>query len=186
MFNGLKLLCAAACVMVIGGQAQCAQVTYDLFWQGPSQSITASGSITLDDVIFSSAQSLANVLPSAFPGSGITAFNVTVSGTGGGDGTFTLPQFNGFIFVSSGALNGAAEIVGQPNFSDFNVGSLGSNPPPGVPFGVAPNTLYAGVTSFQLTSFAPAAATVPLPAGAVLLIGGLGGLSLVSSRKRKA
>lgn len=60
-----------------------------------------------------------------------SAINMTVAGASAGNGTFTLANFGGVAFNSTGALNFATNLAGQANLHDLNFFGTGSPAPTG-------------------------------------------------------
>lgn len=190
----LRSLATGIALTALAGAASAATVTFDLTYSGSAQGTSATASISLDDVIFEGAAS------GNFPGSGITAFSITVE-NGLGSSTFGLSDFDAFIFFSSGPLDGTIDLVGQANFQDFNffgpelsgvepfVFSEGGFRPRFAALSIGNPERPEGPEGdlYTLTSFAPATvAAVPLPAGGVLLITGLLGLAAARRKKKSA
>lgn len=95
----------------------------------------ALGSFTTSD---SATGSLAGAFNSPF--SNVSALNVTVSGATAGNGSFVLADFGNIYFQSNAALDFSQNLVGQADFTDFNLFGL----TPGAPVGSTYFTLDAG------------------------------------------
>jgi hypothetical protein len=127
----------------------------------------------------------------------ITDIELTVTGAAVGNGTFTSVDFFNAYFTIFGAVDFSQDLVGQPNFFDFNLfNSDFSNPgstPSAAPNGIEPNVMlinsgagdpfdpFAGGERIQLTSLTTTA--VPEPSCFALLALGAGGLI---ARRRRA
>jgi hypothetical protein len=142
----------------------------------------ATGVITLD---LSAIQNPGNNSNNTSPF--VTAFTLTISGTGAGDGTFGIDDFTGggsiFLNTDGGTLNFSQQLIGQPTSGDpygtpggsggdFNFFSNGDD-------SLAPTgeTYFTFVTdngagdAFILTSFAPVPEPSSLPIGGVASLG---------------
>ncbi len=154
---------------------------YTLEWSDSGGIVTASGFIELDrDLVTTPGDYVWNL-----PDPAVLDFEVTVSGSAAGDGTFTEADYQTIIFnTNGGALDLDAELVGQPtdgdpwgtpsggNGGDFNIfinGADGTGDRYGEPAqpqgGGAPpqGTFFFEITanggageSMLLTSFRPA------------------------------
>lgn len=166
-------------IVFLAGSAQAAQQTFHFRFEDTVSGAQAVGTITMDPALVSS-----NVV---FPSPAVTALSVTVTGSTGGDGTFTLADFASMIFdTGGGTLDFSRELVGQPTSlgrvwgpgsngsGDFNLfgatcGGAPATAPAGVPAAQAPvgvdpfllaaeNGTCTAQEQMELTSFAPAAA----------------------------
>ena len=111
------------------GIAQAAPVTYQFRFAAPQGSAQALGTVTFESTLLPNP----GVLDVPLPDPSVLALNVTLTGTTGGDGTFTLADFNGLVFDTGGAtLDLSRQVVGQPtagspwgtpdsNGGDFNL-----------------------------------------------------------------
>ena len=153
-------------------------ITYDLAWVPftsggvATHNGTAFGQVTIDTAL--APVPFSGVIPI---GSEFTDFTVTISGTAGGDGTFTseVGELVDVIWEVGAGIDFNSDLVPQSDFFDLNFFGNGS---PGVPTGVAPNTFVASSGEvFVLSSAVP----VPAPAASALL--GLGGLAAMRRRR---
>lgn len=144
------LLAAAACT-------QLDAANFNLTWSGASfsNSATATGVIGLDLASIPSAPSLFNGPAPAW----ITSFTITITGASSGNGTFTLSDFSGFAFISSGiTLNYTTDLMAQnggtifSSVSDFNI--FGSTAP--APVGIGPNTIATDFSNGDFLVLTPA------------------------------
>ncbi len=132
----------------------------------------------------------------AFPSTNVQLIDLTVSGTSGGNGSFTEADFGSYYFASFSRLNYGTELIGQALGNGFNFGSFGAGY--GGPSGdfnifAATGGAPTGTFYFQLTasggdslgvvSIAPSG--VPEPTSWALMIAGFG-LMGVSMRRRRA
>lgn len=122
----LGLVCAGLVAFGAVQDAEAEQRRYSIVWSGAafSNGATATGTILLDDIVFSKAQSVLFTQPNLFPGGGITDFSITIEGAASGNGTFTLSDIPLFTFVSTDKLDPTKEITGQIAFTEFNLGGL--------------------------------------------------------------
>lgn len=181
-FLGISLLLAAA------GSAQAA-TTFYMQYSGLAfaNDATASGTIVIDEALLPNPGN--TQFADAF-GLVVLDLNLVVSGASSGNGTFTLADFDGWIWSTGGAtLDLGAQLVGQSTnggpwgsgeSGDFN---LFSAPSGGAPVGWAPFTLKLASgygEEIALTSFS----SVPEPSTYGLLLGGLA-LAGAAIRRRK-
>ncbi|MBO9685534.1 MAG: PEP-CTERM sorting domain-containing protein [Mitsuaria chitosanitabida] len=184
----VKSLAAAGLALALGS-AQASPVTFNLSYSGLSfgNEAVATGFITLESDSFTHATNVGNVSPAAL---GITAFQITVNGAAGGNGTFQLSDFgaapNGWVLNVSQPLNLGLDLVGQIGFNDFNwcaiSAACGSASAPG---GNAIFTIRtAAETGDQLRLTSMAVANVPEPGSLALLGIAVAGLAAVRRRKQ--
>lgn len=169
---GIAAIITASTIATTAAQADI--ITYDILWSGEQIGTTAVGSITIDTVLAPNNGSTYNAF--SFPDSVFSDFSVTISGTGGGDGTFTSAagQFVILFLETSGFVDYTSELVAQGTVADFNFFGGGGS----APSGFGPNIFTASSgQSFHLASITP----VPAPGALALL--GLGGL--VGARRRR-
>ncbi|MGG7568147.1 PEP-CTERM sorting domain-containing protein [Rhodovulum sp. DZ06] len=184
-------LLAAALGLGLAAGASAAPATFDLAWEGVGNGASATGSVTLDDAVFSAPAGV--WYGSLGSGLAITAFEITVSGASVGDGTFGLSDFTEFGFFFTAPLDPTMELVGQPQasgvFGEINEESdfgfqnvIGSAAPVSVWYFTIQTNGGTG-DELALTSMAPAlAADVPLPATGLLLAAGLAGAAALRRR----
>jgi hypothetical protein len=141
-----------------------AVVSFNLVWTPAFGSVSAVGTISLDD----------SLLPN--PGSSYTgtapvvSFSMTVSGSTSKDGTYTLSDYTTFVWNTDGAtLDLTRELIGQPTSTgtwgvdkgDFNFSVFSSAPSAIGPFRMLVSS--NPVEMLQLTSVTPISNTVPEP-----------------------
>ena len=160
-------------------------------WQGSGA--TATGHITIDDTfLLNPGSNVSSTSPF------VVAFDITVTGSPVGSGTFGLSDFQ-YIFLHTGSLplDFSRELVGQPTggpTGDGLWGPISPSPGDGGDFGMvaavgssAPNAVWFFVQALggdqsyliELTSFRP----VPIPAAVWLFGSGLLGLIGIARRK---
>ncbi|NKI36191.1 hypothetical protein HFP89_13555 [Wenzhouxiangella sp. XN79A] len=112
-----RLLASLALVATFAAAHAGAQtpVEYTLEWSDATGSTTASGFIVLDrDLVATPGDFVWNL-----PDPAVLDFEITVSGSTSGDGTFTIADYGTIIFdTNGGALDLDAELVGQPTDGD--------------------------------------------------------------------
>jgi hypothetical protein len=180
---------------LIGANANAAFVNAYATWSGASFGNTASASATFK-VDTDYLAITPNPVYSEYQW--ITDIELTVTGAAVGNGTFTSVDFFNAYFNIIGAVDFSQDLVGQPNFFDFNLFNSNSfnNPestPSAAPNGFLPNVMminsgagdpfdpFAGGEQIQLTSLTTTA--VPEPSCFALLALGAGGLI---ARRRRA
>lgn len=90
-------------------------VEYTLEWSDATGSTTASGFIVLDRDLVTTPGDYVWTLPDP----AVLDFEITVSGSTNGNGTFTIADYGLIIFnTNGGALDLDAELVGQPTDGD--------------------------------------------------------------------
>jgi len=189
---------SALAALVLGGLATAARAdvyqTYDLTYSGTpySNSASATGTVTLDLTAFGAdPHDVYGVVGGGAISPYITALSLTVSGSGAGNGTFTLADYNGFAFKFV-PIDGTEQLVGQTGFDDLNFFANTVNPL--APSAYSPLTLMTDgggadgvlitMTSALPVTLAPAAAPEPAQVLSGLLVAGLGGASLLVRRFR--
>ena len=172
----------AATLLTVGlaaaAPAHAQQQTFDLAWSGAAlgNPATATGTITIDQSQFNNPGTNAN-LPSNSHNNFVTALNVTVAGSGAGDGIFSLKDFSFEVLDTHGAtLDLKQSLIGQPTSGvgfgttqdgtsgDFNLidNNTASNTPTGKPyFQLVTNNGTGDV--MNLTKFSPVLPIVPPP-----------------------
>ena len=155
-----------ACLMTIllaAAPAAASVVTYAFTFAG--NGATATGSITFDMALLTNPgpnvfdTSVGSIYAEAYgtstPGL-VTALSVNVSGASGGNGTFTLADFDGVLFdTSTAGLNLSQLLVGQSVVvTGYGTGTWGT---PAIITGSNPVQSWSG--DFQL--FSPAASAAP-------------------------
>ena len=116
----IRILFAAAFLFATfsTSSVQAELVTFNLEWSGASfgNSARATASITIDDDLLPNPGGSGTEAP--FSSIGVVDFTMTVTGAGGGDGTFTLDSFRTVRWDSGNAENATldltTELVGQP------------------------------------------------------------------------
>lgn len=177
--------------------AHAALATFNLRWQGtPSGGtpITAVGHITFDTALLPASNTPGNPYPlTRLPSAAVTDLQITVTGSELGDGTFGLDEYKELSFWSPTGLDLSRELVGQvvdggAVWGPASVGGIDYNGAYGAfeltakDGSSAPESLWwfhlftapdsnGDQYGMPLVSFAPA---VPEPAGAALLLAGLG------------
>ena len=172
----------AAVLLVAGalaGRAEAAPLTFDFAYESTSRDGSATGFVTIDDAAFSAAGSWSSggrAGFSAFPGTGVTAFSITVVDAVSGNGTFDSGDILDIVLEVDGPLDTTRDLVGQADFANFNVVGIGQAPSENFFFRIATNG-GTGET-LELASFIPREvdAPIPLPAPAFLLLAALLGL----------
>ena len=193
-------LMGAGLLVVAAGQAN-ADSVFDLAWSGAAlgNGASATGTITLNLADVTNPGETDQNLSSF-----VTAFSITVTGAGAGDGTFGFSDYNGgtldfggFYLITGGTLDFTSQLVGQSTpggpwgsthfgtTGDFNIFNNGNddNAPEGTDFFQLTTEGGSG-DKMYLTSFAPASA-VPEPSSAIPVSVALLGLAFVV-RKRTA
>lgn len=172
------------------GPALAADQTFNLAWSGAAygNGASATGYFTLDTAL------LNNPGFSSFSGASLPSqLSITVTGSSGGNGTFTRSDFSAFfINTAGGTLDFNSEWVGQSTpgglwgatafptvVGDFNMFSTGLSA--NTPTGTSIFTLVTGGgQSMLLTSVTP----VPEPESYVMLLAGLGLIGGIARRRR--
>lgn len=186
-----KLIAGAVALgMAVSAQATVFKVT----WSG-AQYENGASAVGLFDINTSLFPNLGGAQPINPVGIGFSILSLTVSGSAGGNGSFTQNDFGSFYFAAFSPLNYSQELIGQAMGNGFNFGSFGagyggqsgdfnifaSN-------GAAPNgTFYfqlttAGGENIGVTSIAPG---VPEPTSWAMLITGFGLTGAAMRRRRK-
>ena len=149
--------------------------TFLLSWSGASLGNTAAatGTITIDESRLNNPGFNSNILPS---NQFVTALDLIVSGSGAGDGRFSLSNFSNVILdTHGGTLNLNTSLIGQPtsgagfgtthdgSSGDFNLFSTGTglNTPTGTNFFQL--TTGGSSDNMYLTQFTPAPTSPPPP-----------------------
>lgn len=102
----VKCISAAAAALMMSAPAVSAERTMAMRWGSGDPNVYAYGSITFDDVpVFTGA---AYDIPTVYD------LVLTVSGTGLGDGTFHLSDFESVSFGFPSPLDFDLELIGQP------------------------------------------------------------------------
>ena len=177
-----KLFGLFCCVLVaFAANSVCGdEMDFTLEWAplGTFNNGSAVGTATIDTDVL---QGLGNFFDEPIENTGFIDIELVVTGTGGGDGTFSSDNgdITTLIWTTGGPIDFTSELVGQPNLFDFNVGQF---PPGNAPFGIAPFTFSTSSGDlFVLTSFAPAA-VIPEPTSAAIC--SIFGATLVLRRRR--
>jgi hypothetical protein len=180
--------------------AQAAVLTIDLTWSGASfsNSASATGWMTIDSSAIPNPGSFPfGVLPNW-----LLDLSITVTGSSGGDGTFTRSAFSGSGGAMSWSTGGVTldftqNLVGQLTTSGhpwgtpdgnsgdlnfFNNPSISSSAPSGAGQNFILNAYGGGGEQMLLTSATPSPA--PEPAAYGLIGAGLGAVCLARRRRR--
>ena len=98
--------------LLVASAAHATLLNFDLNWSGASfgNNATATGMITIDDRFFNNpGTNNTSAIPWA------TDFMITVSGSGEGDGTWSMIDYRSLILDTGGVtLDLTTELVGQP------------------------------------------------------------------------
>ncbi|WP_235902871.1 PEPxxWA-CTERM sorting domain-containing protein [Sandarakinorhabdus oryzae] len=183
-------LLAAAIAMASAANAAIFTVT----WSGAQFGNTASA-VGVFDIDTSLFPNLGGAQPTNPVGTGFSIISFNVSGSAGGNGSFTQADFGSFYFAAFSPLNYSQQLIGQTMGNGFNFGSFGAgyggpsgdfnlfSVNPGAPTGSFYFQLTtAGGDNIGVTSFAPG--TVPEPASWAMLIAGFG-LTGAALRRRR-
>lgn len=142
-------------------------LTFDLAWSGATygNNATATGSITVDEALFTTANNTAQPLDYAgnfFPGSTssnwVTDFEITVSGStnGSGNGTFTFTDYDNFVWQTPSPLDLSQELVGQNVTVGSQWGNISTLPGATGDFNIVSNgmapTAATGIFFFQIAT----------------------------------
>src|SRR5262245_50004049 len=124
-------LLAGAVVLAGAATAGATPILFNFNYSGApfGNTAIAVGTSTMDDALLPNHGLLGNGPSGAL---GITAFSITVSGAGSGNGTFTLSQVTNWVWSMSASINLFVQLLGQPGFVDFNwcaTGFAGCTPP---------------------------------------------------------
>lgn len=174
-----QLVVAGIATTTIAVAAQADLVTFDLVWEGiDGSAATATGSVTIDTSHTLIADGGFEAILISSPASPFSDFTITIVNAADGNGTFTSDagDISAAIWSSAGALDLGADLVGQANFTDFNLLGTGSAPD-GVDF-LTIRTDNATDDRLILTSMtARGMAIVPLPTAAwagLAMLGAMG------------
>lgn len=150
------------------GAASADEMDFALEWSPTATLGTGSitGTATIDTDILGGLGSFFN---EPIANTGFSNIELVVSGTAGGDGTFSSANgdIDSLIWGTAGPIDFTTELVGQPNLLDFNVGFPAPNPNAPTGFGPFVVITSSGET-FTLTSFRPVAGVVPEPTSAAV------------------
>ncbi|HEY8880606.1 MAG TPA: hypothetical protein VIN03_23750 [Roseateles sp.] len=102
----VKCICAAAVALTISASAVSAERTMAMRWGTSDPNIFAYGSITFDDIPVFNGET--------YYISNVRDLVLTVTGTGSGDGTFHLSDFENVSFGFPSPLDFDRELIGQP------------------------------------------------------------------------
>ncbi len=181
---------AAAMSFGLATAAQAIPTTYSLEWVGVGNAAKASGTITIDDIVFDTAGNFSTSPPapfsasSAFPGLGVTDFSITVTDATIGNGTFGFADFALFYLVLGAPVDDSVEMVGQAGLLDFNIFAMTTGAPNAdYDFLIKTASNLTGDTeTLELASFSPV--SVPIPAGGLLLLSALGAYAIGRKAQR--
>lgn len=186
MARTVKCLGAAAAALMMSTSAISAERTMAMRWESSDPNIYAYGSLTFEDVLGFNGS--VYYVPKVYD------LMLTVLGSGPGDGTFHLSDFEGVVFWFPSPLDFNRELIGQPlaNGYRFGVedmdgqggsltlcgsgGSSGNAPTCVFFFAIGVNNGQG--TSMEITSISP----VPEPATGAVMVAGL---LVVASRLRQ-
>lgn len=182
-------------VAALGLAASAQAKVFTVKWSGAQfeNGASAVGVFDIDTNLFpdlGGVQNLNNV------GTGFSILSLSVSGSAGGNGSFTQADFGNFYFAAFSPLNYNQQLIGQAMGNGFNFGSFGAGYGGGSGdfnlFRTNPNapngTFYFELTTsggdrMGVTSFAPG--TVPEPASWAMLLTGFGLTGAMLRRRRQ-
>jgi hypothetical protein len=173
------LVRAAALVIAVAAssavpEANAIPITFTFEYSTLASSATGIGSVTMESTLLPNPGDFTNVPAASL---GISAFSITISEAGSGNGTFGLASVTNFIWRVSTPIDLGAELVGQAGFEDFNwCGFLFDDCTPPAPGGVLPMTIQTNAeTGDTLFMVSMRSTAVPEPESWMLTaIGGLG------------
>ena len=185
--KAMALVCAGFLTLSPVAQADVFQ-TFNITWSGAnegasSSSATATATMTLDLSTLPDTSNLNNITSS------VTAFSITVTGSSGGDGTFSLSSYDIFQLWTPGeaGLNLQQPLLGQigdfdifPTFTDlapFTIDILQIGPGD---YGLNGIFEPMGLVSFSAVS----PVSTPEPASIAIFGGAFAGLGFLRRRRR--
>ncbi|MDP0491390.1 MAG: hypothetical protein Q7Q71_10105 [Verrucomicrobiota bacterium JB023] len=157
-----------------------AAVILQLNYTPLSGSAEVTAHVTLDDAVLGSEFMLFDYYSKP---SFLIDLSITVAGAESGNGTYSLSDYDGFVFMTQGALPTNAKDIDLNNFSDINFLIVDTGDPEefsaSAPNGIGSNTLSLNdgnsVTISQISA-------IPEPTGTSLVL--LGSLLIATRRKR--
>jgi hypothetical protein len=192
----LKSLLLGAAALTMAASAAEAKL-FTVTWSGAPNGNDGSAVGHFDINVAAVPDLLGNQYSHNIPDPNFNILDVTITGTGAGDGTFTNADFAFYYFAAYGPLDFTKELVGQvmdngcafgsfgacyggPS-GDFNLFGNGGNAPSG--------TFYFQLTTtsgdtLNVTSIAPGG--VPEPANWAMLIAGFGLVGAAARQRRVA
>jgi len=177
--------------VLAAGQASATDRRLNIIWSGDSfgNSATATGFIEFDDTVIPNV-GFQNTISTA----DVIDLGITITGSAGGNGTFTKSDFGSIYFATPTALDFSHELIGQTVGAgqwygnsaangaggDFNLFGNGGAAPTGTWYFTLTTS---GGDSMRVVSMSPDA--VPEPASWAMMIGGFGMVGAAMRRRQK-
>jgi PEP-CTERM motif-containing protein len=182
---------------LFGSTPVSAMTTFDLQWSGASfgDSAVATGFVTVDTSAFPHLGGSGG--STGFPSPFVSALQITITGAGSGNGTFTLADFNTITFWTPSVLDLSQNLIGQTlsngcsfgtstgacgsgNSGDFNIFGKAAPDPNGT-WWFQLSTNGGGGDRMLITSIT---AAVPEPSTWAMMILGFAGIGAMAYRRR--